>query len=88
MIPRAVEQIFKSAKNLQAQGWEYTMDAFFLEIYNEKIRDLLRPKSETKGIEYEIKHDNKGGTTVTNLSTVRVEAPYQVPHALWPLFVP
>lgn len=78
MIPRAVEQIFKSAKHLQEQGWEYTMDAFFLEIYNEKIRDLLRPKTETKGIEYEIKHDNKGCTTVTNLSTVRVEAPYQV----------
>lgn len=78
MIPRAVEQIFKTAKKLQEQGWEYSMDAFFLEIYNEKIRDLLRPKSETKGIEFEIKHDNKGCTTVTNLSTVRVEAPHQV----------
>jgi hypothetical protein len=47
------------------------MDAFFLKIYNEMIRDLLCPKSETKGIELEIKHDNKGCTTMTNLSTVR-----------------
>ena len=41
MIPRAVEQIFSHAQNLKSKGWRYECKATFLEIYNEKIRDLL-----------------------------------------------
>jgi len=60
------------------------MEAFFLEIYNEKIRDLLKNKKRggssnqsstakkekkvSKEDKYEIKHDTKGVTTVTNLT--------------------
>ena len=34
------------------QGWTYKMEASFLEIYNEDIRDLLATE---KGLKYEIK---------------------------------
>ncbi|KAL6071666.1 kinesin-like nuclear fusion protein [Balamuthia mandrillaris] len=94
MIPRTVEQIFETTRYLQEKGWEYTMEAAFLEIYNEEIRDLLKKKKakaagssssanqkkdkEAKKDKYEIKHDAKGNTTVTNLTTVTVEQPYQV----------
>ena len=68
MIPRAVEQIFVSAEGLKEKGWEYEMEAMFIEIYNEQLRDLLctKPKEDTK---YEIKHDQKGTTSVTNMTS-------------------
>jgi kinesin family protein C1 len=68
MIPRAVEQIFISAEALKEKGWEYEMEAMFIEIYNEQLRDLLctKPKEDVK---YEIKHDQKGNTTVTNMTS-------------------
>lgn len=68
MIPRAVEQIYKTAEQMKEKGWTYEMEATFLEIYNEQLRDLLctKPKEDIK---YEIKHDQKGNTTVTNVTT-------------------
>jgi kinesin family protein C1 len=47
MISRAVEQIFLTSYKLKEKGWEYEMYTSFLEIYNEKIRDLLS-KSKDK----------------------------------------
>jgi len=41
IIPRAVEQILSQAKIMQAQRWQFTVSASFLEIYNENLRDLL-----------------------------------------------
>ncbi|ORZ32663.1 P-loop containing nucleoside triphosphate hydrolase protein [Catenaria anguillulae PL171] len=42
MIPRAVDQIFLTAKDLREQGWEYDFCGQYVEIYNETVRDLLR----------------------------------------------
>jgi kinesin family protein C1 len=64
MIPRAVEQIYAATEKLKKQGWEYTMEAQYLEIYNESLRDLLSDGQDQKKLE--IKHDHqKGRTTVT-----------------------
>eukprot|EP01084_Bolivina_argentea_P108086 193172_1 len=41
MIPRSVEQIFQRCNKLKDKGWKYKCNATYLEIYNEKIRDLL-----------------------------------------------
>ncbi len=41
MIPRSVEQIFQRCDKLKDKGWKYKCNATYLEIYNEKIRDLL-----------------------------------------------
>lgn len=41
IIPRAVEQILSQAKIMQAQRWQFSVSASFLEIYNENLRDLL-----------------------------------------------
>lgn len=32
MIPRAVEQVFRSTEELRPKGWEYLMEGQFLEI--------------------------------------------------------
>lgn len=41
IIPRAVEQVLSQAAMMQSQRWTFTIQASFLEIYNEDLRDLL-----------------------------------------------
>lgn len=67
IIPRAIEMIFTSLPNLKKVGWEFTLHASFLEIYNENIYDLLNPNKEQE--EHCIKMaDSKGlDVYVTNL---------------------
>ncbi|EDV22960.1 uncharacterized protein TRIADDRAFT_28367 [Trichoplax adhaerens] len=70
IIPRAVAQIFNSAKDLKEKGWKYHMEASFLEIYNETIRDLLGSNNNVK---HEIRFTpDKKDVKVTNLTIVNV----------------
>lgn len=68
MIPKAVKQIYESAKCLEAKGWKYEMDAQFLEIYNENLRDLL---GNSEVVKHEIRHD-KGKTQVTDATIGKI----------------
>ncbi|KAI8803601.1 KIFC1-like kinesin [Cladochytrium replicatum] len=78
MIPRAVEQIFESAEALKAKGWQYTMEAQYLEIYNESIRDLL-DNNDNGTKKHEIKHHpTTNRTAVTDSVTVVVSNPKSV----------
>jgi kinesin family protein C1 len=64
MIPRAVAQIYKAAKDLQSKGWEYTIEGSFLEIYCEGMRDLLSTKATP--MKLDIRHDEKRKITVVD----------------------
>eukprot|EP01080_Neovahlkampfia_damariscottae_P004574 gene4574-7958_t len=75
MIPRSVEQIFKTAEYMATQGWKYKIVASFLEIYNENIQDLLRKKNSN--LKYDIRHDS-GNTSVTGLEYYEVNEPNEV----------
>ena len=59
MIPRAVEQIFAYCTALESKGWRYTLDAMYLEIFNESINDLLADSSSAQTA-HEIKHHGVG----------------------------
>ncbi|XP_016426836.1 carboxy-terminal kinesin 2-like [Sinocyclocheilus rhinocerous] len=72
VIPRAVQQIFKSAKALQEQGWQYAFTASFVEIYNETLRDLLYTGKPNKRPEHEIRKVANNEITVTNLTYQKV----------------
>eukprot|EP00252_Welwitschia_mirabilis_P009338 TRINITY_DN2186_c0_g3_i1.p1 TRINITY_DN2186_c0_g3~~TRINITY_DN2186_c0_g3_i1.p1 ORF type:complete len:778 (-),score=172.12 TRINITY_DN2186_c0_g3_i1:517-2850(-) len=77
LIPRSLEQIFKTSEALSSQGWAFRMQASMLEIYNETIRDLLvanKPSTEnnTPGKQYAIKHDQNGNIYVSDLTIVDV----------------
>ena len=66
IIPKTIHKIFNETRSLVEKGWKYTMDASFLEIYNEEIRDLLATE---KGLKYDIKKVDTKSTEiyVTNL---------------------
>ncbi|XP_077340802.1 kinesin-like protein KIFC1 isoform X1 [Lithobates pipiens] len=79
MIPRAIQQIFRSAEELKIKGWQYKFTASFLEIYNETIKDLLVNRPDKKH-EYEIRKVNTTSNEVyvTNLRYVEVSSVEEV----------
>jgi len=48
MIPRSVAQIFDHAEKLKELHWTFECKATYLEIYNERIRDLLRSEQNNE----------------------------------------
>ncbi|KAI2608757.1 kinesin-domain-containing protein [Hypoxylon fragiforme] len=45
IIPRTQSMIFSEIKRLQVLGWEYTIDGGYLEVYQDKLYDLLASRS-------------------------------------------
>lgn len=43
IIPRAMQQVALYKTQLEDKGWEYEMEASFVEIYNESIKVLNEP---------------------------------------------
>ena len=83
MIPLAVNQIYGTAKSLEEKGWRYTMEGSFIEVYNEELNDLLGKANDMDKKKHEIKHDlAKGKTTITNITTVELDAPSKVDEIL------
>lgn len=65
IIPRTIELVFKRKEKLSSLGWNYYVEASFLEIYNEELRDLLNGAKHQK---MDIRFNEGKGTTVTNLT--------------------
>ncbi|KHN20442.1 Kinesin-3 [Glycine soja] len=86
LIPRSLEQIFQTKQSQQPQGWKYEMQVSMLEIYNERIRDLIstttRMENGTPGKQYTIKHDANGNTQVSDLTVVDVHSAKEVAFLL------
>ncbi|MCJ1295694.1 kinesin-like nuclear fusion protein [Xylographa carneopallida] len=79
MIPRAVRQIYDTAKSLEEKGWRYCMEGSFVEVYNENINDLLGKAEELDKKKHEIRHDmQKCKTVITDVATVELDSPTKV----------
>lgn len=79
MIPRAVHQIYETAKGLGEKGWTYSMEGNFVEVYNENINDLLGKADDMDKKKHEVRHDPKEmKTTITGVETVVLDTPSQV----------
>lgn len=85
LIPRAVRQIFTVSNEMRAKGWQWSLKASFMEVYNEVLRDLIRddtasvnhrtgsPGASTQ-LYHSIKHDADWGMMVTNMTCVPVDS--------------
>eukprot|EP01060_Flectonema_neradi_P039561 TRINITY_DN8751_c0_g1_i1.p1 TRINITY_DN8751_c0_g1~~TRINITY_DN8751_c0_g1_i1.p1 ORF type:complete len:700 (+),score=142.34 TRINITY_DN8751_c0_g1_i1:109-2208(+) len=87
LIPRTVELLFQRSSQMTEFGWELKLSLRYVEIYNEKIRDLL---SEDGGEllaamdkKIEIHHSKETGDTyLTNCTVVPVHSIEGVHEAL------
>jgi len=77
LIPRSLFNIFKAAEDMRSKGWQWSVDASMMEVYNETLRDLLR--SGDPGPEcHVIAHQEDWGVAVTGMTRVAVESVEQI----------
>ncbi|XP_029046510.2 protein claret segregational-like [Osmia bicornis bicornis] len=80
MIPRTVRHIFQEMKQFELLGWEYEIEASFLEIYNEHIVDLLDYQQKIHEIRMA---DSKGHDLyVSNLKIEKIHSPDELHECL------
>ncbi|XP_054706283.1 carboxy-terminal kinesin 2-like [Uloborus diversus] len=78
MIPRSIIQIFQSISDLEPKGWKYRVESLFLEIYNERIQDLLNSQNCQGKIEI-VKSGSKGtDCKLSNVTPAEVTSSQQV----------
>ncbi|KAL9124687.1 MAG: hypothetical protein Q9217_006006 [Psora testacea] len=83
MIPRAVHQIYNTAKSLEEKGWKYSMEGSFIEVYNENLNDLLGNAEDFDKKKHEIRHDmQKCKTEITGVKTVDLDTAGTVEEVL------
>lgn len=102
IIPSSIALLLEEMQRLKSKGWEYHVEASFVEVYNETLNDLLGDAKTwddgeadlsasvrgKKKEKHEIHHDAvTGKTTVTNLSSVTLWPPPE-DDAVWPPAAP
>lgn len=89
IIPSSIRLLMNEMQRLKEKGWEYAVEASFVEVYNETLNDLLGDAKTWDEVEdlgastrgkkkekHEIHHDAATGkTTVTNLTSIRLWPP-------------
>lgn len=78
LIPRSLKTIFRSSESMRAKGWEWTLKASFMEVYNETFRDLLPADAVGSASAHVIKHDDEWGSMVTNMTIFEVTSLEQI----------
>lgn len=77
IIPRSIEKVMEQCRMLENQGWKYTTEVTFLEIYNENIRDLLSEGTD-ENQNLQIKMDNDNHTYIPGLTRVKVDTTNEI----------
>mmetsp|Transcript_15973 Transcript_15973/g.29226 ORF Transcript_15973/g.29226 Transcript_15973/m.29226 type:complete len:812 (-) Transcript_15973:69-2504(-) len=77
LIPRSLMTIFQATEEMKLQGWSWSVQVSFMEVYNETLRDLLRGSGDaaagpTDG--HVIVQDEAWGAMVTGMTCVEVDS--------------
>eukprot|EP01061_Rhynchopus_euleeides_P016669 TRINITY_DN27994_c0_g1_i2.p2 TRINITY_DN27994_c0_g1~~TRINITY_DN27994_c0_g1_i2.p2 ORF type:complete len:570 (+),score=251.25 TRINITY_DN27994_c0_g1_i2:103-1710(+) len=73
LIPRAVNLLFERSKDMRERGWTMTLKARYVEIYNDKLRDLLGSGEKEEKIDiHHSRHGTEDDTHLTNCTVVDV----------------
>jgi hypothetical protein len=89
IIPRSVAAIFDASESLRTKGWSWSVQASYLEVYNEQFRDLLRGGGDaaagpvtglapTSLGTHVVVQDEAFGTMVTGATCINVESAAQL----------
>ncbi|CAB3224640.1 unnamed protein product [Arctia plantaginis] len=73
IIPRAFNMIFTCMDELKRMGWDITVKASFLEIYNEVIYDLLNSSKDQENHEIKMVNSKGSDVYVSNLKEENVK---------------
>ena len=81
IVPRVFRHVFDSISD-SCLDEKFLISVSFLELYNEEIRDLLQPNSESKLEISDNPDSNIGGVVVKNLSSVIVKSVDEISQLL------
>ncbi|XP_062605932.1 protein claret segregational-like, partial [Saccostrea cucullata] len=68
IIPRAMKQVFQAIEELKVCGWKYHLKASYMELYNERIRDLSKGVTDNEDHPIRYPDGDKGKAEVANLT--------------------
>ena len=73
VMPRALCDVFDLAKAEDDYAWRFSMT--YVEIYNERVKDLLNPMS---GVDLDVREDARKGTVIAGAVEVAVGSLHEV----------
>ncbi|VDM97845.1 unnamed protein product [Thelazia callipaeda] len=76
IIPRLCSSIFEKINELSSESLAFKVEVSYLEIYNEKVRDLLDPRKMSKNLK--VREHKILGPTVDGLSVLAVSSFEQI----------
>ncbi|GAX86129.1 hypothetical protein CEUSTIGMA_g13542.t1 [Chlamydomonas eustigma] len=77
LIPRALAKILDCQQRLKWQDWTYSLELSVMEVYNDRIRDLLGSRSTEVSDINDVKHEEGGHTTVVGVSRTTITSSEQ-----------
>ena len=80
IIPRSFDYLIKTIEIAREKGWEYELEASYLEIYCEELRDLCEDTGNKK-LEV-LSTSNAKHINVTHLSSHEVKSQSQIAHLI------
>ena len=79
IIPRSFEYLIETVEKAKEKGWSYSLEAAYLEVYCEELRDLIATGGgNEQDKKLKIEGAGKKHVNVANLTRIQVESKHQI----------